>query len=214
MVNDLIQRSGGKDSARHGVIFLDEADKLAAHAGNAHRADYCRGTQYSLLRLIEGAVVNLQSGDTMSTSGILFLFGGAFVGLNSRDSEALFQRHMGFERDVAPRGQTEAPTLEDFVSFGMERELMGRIGRCVPLQGLTGDDLRRILTESDQPVFRAYQDFFRSKGRELMLDDDAAQALVDKALARGMGARGLNALLEEWVQPKLLMLAEANHERD
>lgn len=208
MVSDLIQSCGRPFKARHGVIYVDEVDKLAASRSNEYRGEYCRGTQYSLLKLIEGSEVLTRSGDVVSTEGILFLFGGAFTGLRPRNADA--KRPIGFGQAFDPQAERKLEP-EDFVAYGMERELMGREGRCVELKGLTADDLRRILLESDQSVFLRYQSFFRVHGKELTLDGPESERLVNEALAMGMGARGLNALVEAWVEPQLLELAEEVH---
>ena len=85
---------------------------------------------------------------------------------------------------------------------------MGRIGRCVGLNGLTAEDMKRILLESELSVYRKYQKFFRNHGRELALDDAMVTELTQKASARGMGARGLNALVEDYLESQLFLLAE------
>lgn len=211
MVRELVRRCG-PDKAAHGVIFLDEFDKLAARKDNEYRAAYCRGTQYSLLKLIEGAEVDVD-GDTIATGGILFLFGGAFTGLIGQRVYTQKTRAIGFDREE-PEEVQEEPSLEpeDFISFGMEAELMGRVGRCIRLYALTEEQLRKILLESELSVLGSYRSFFRGKGRELIMEEEMVAALVRKALERGMGARGLNALVEEWVQPRLAQLAEELYE--
>ena len=208
MVKDLAHRCGVENAA-HGVILIDEVDKIAARKGNEHRAAYCRGTQYSLLKLIEGMDIELED-DTIDTSGILFLFGGAFSDLTRKKTTAQRRVPIGFERERTSSEEEPLTELEpeDFVSFGLEAELMGRIGRCVRLEALTGEQLRKILLESELSVFQHYQAFFRRKGRKLAMDETDINTLVKKALERGMGARGLNALVEEWIQPKLAELAE------
>ena len=203
MVVDLVEQCGA-DRARHGVIFLDEVDKLAALRGNEYRAVYSRGTQHSLLKLIEGATVRV-NGHPFSTENILFLFGGAFSGLRKHEGS---QNLIGFERVVFEPEEAPELTVDDFVGYGMEPELMGRIGRCVPLRALGAEELRRILLESELSVFRSYQKLFHSHGIPLELDDGEIDELVAKALRRHTGARGLNAMVEEWLEPKLLQLSE------
>lgn len=197
LVEDLIDRYG-EEAAAAGVIYLDEVDKLAARGGET-RAQYQRGTHTSLLKLIEGSeVLNLD------TSNILFLFGGAFPELTRQKKPP---RRIGFGWASEERAEKELRP-EDFVAYGMEPELMGRIGRCVPLHPLTESDLRRILLESELSVYRQYQAFFHKRGQEFELDAQTVDELIRKTLARGMGARGLNALVEEWMEPKLLEIAE------
>lgn len=213
MIHDLVQRCNASKAA-HGVIFIDELDKIAARGGNENRAAHCRGTQYSLLKLIEGMEVDVDGG-TIFTDGILFLFGGAFSDLTRKKPAVHKKVPIGFEREEAEFEENGLVDLtpEDFVSFGLEAELMGRVGRCVQLNALTKEQLRKILLESDLSVFRHYQNFFQRKGRKLSMDEATLDALAEKALIRGMGARGLNALVEEWIQPKLAELAEECYEQ-
>lgn len=204
MIVDLVERYGPERS-RHGVIFLDEIDKQAAQRGNEHRASYQRGTQHSLLKLVEGTTVRAE-GEDFSTEHILFLFGGAFSGLWKERREQTNHREIGF-LGASQSTQRKCVEMEDFIRYGMEPELMGRISRFVELEELTGEMLRRILLESELSVFRRYEEYFRLQGCPLKLTKEEADELVAKALVRGVGARGLNALVEEWMEPKLLALA-------
>jgi len=207
MVIDLTERCG-REKAAYGVIFVDEIDKLAATADNIHRASYNRGTQHSLLKLIEGSDITVD-GEAFSTAGILFCFGGAFSGLRKELEEVTSKRSIGFEREeVSVHPTQERITNDAFIRYGMEPEVMGRIGRCVPLKGLTADDLRRILLQSELSVYRQYQAFFRQQGTKLELDGTRLDDLIQKAMEMNTGARGLNSLVEEWVEPYLLRLSE------
>lgn len=200
MVHLLVEHSGKKE-AEHGIIFLDEVDKLAAQGGDK-RIAYSRGTQHSLLKLIEGYEV-----DGVDTSGILFLFGGAFTGLTAKVPDQ--KTPIGFDRTATEKSaQPKEIQVTDFIAYGMEPELMGRIGRCVPLNSLSEDDLRRILTESRLSSYLRYQEFFCSRGKRLILDRETEQRIIRMALCRGTGARGLNTLVEEWMEEKLMDLAE------
>jgi len=208
MIADLVERYGPL-RAKYAVVFLDEIDKLAATKGNEYRASYNRGTQHSLLKLIEGTEVQIDGG-TFSTENILFIYGGAFTAMRDSRKPKEQRRSIGFERS-----EPEEPELpeqeflpEDFVQYGMEAELMGRIGRCVPLQALTADDLREIMTKSNLSVYRSYQRLFDLFGRKIEMKEAEIDALIEKTLKRGMGARGLNALVEEWVEPILMRMAE------
>jgi len=207
MVEDLAQHYG-TDKAAHGVIFVDEFDKLAARKENAYRAEYCRGTQYSLLKLLEGTQVAAND-KVISSEGILFLFGGAFTDLTRKKPVIPKKTAIGFDRKMEETKPVEfVPDAEDFISYGMEAELMGRIGRCVGLHALNEAQLRKILLGSELSVFREYQAFFQKRGKELDMKKETVDELVQKAMKRGLGARGLNALVEEWMQPKLAELAE------
>jgi len=210
MVQDLAEKYKDNAGVNYGVIFVDEADKMAALKGNDHRAAYNKGTQHSLLKLIEGTQINTDL-NTVNTENILFIFGGAFSGLATQTiKKQQKQRTIGFVgvEDDTEEAEEQGVTVEDFIRYGMEPELMGRIGRCVPLQALTAEQLKQILLESDLSVYRKYQEFFTVMGSSLDMDDETLDTFVQKALERGVGARGLNALVEEWVEPKLAELAE------
>lgn len=190
-----------------GVVFLDEVDKLAAR-GNETRTEYNRGTQHALLKLVEGAEVDC-NGRTIDTSNLLFVFGGAFTRLVARPAHAKQTGQIGFlkqprQEDVVDDGIS----VSDFVRFGMEPELMGRVGQCIPLEQLTAEELKRVLLESGLSLFRQYETFFGNRGIRLKPDSKWVDALVQGALKRGTGARGLNSLVEEAMEPLLFRLAE------
>ena len=206
IVQDLAKRFQEHPHLKNGVVFLDEVDKLAAIGGETRMA-YNRGTQHALLKLIEGSEV-----DDLSTEGMLFIFGGAFSSLTSQRNKSRGLAHpIGFgDKERMTASAHKEISITDFVDFGMEAELMGRIGQCIPLQALTRDEMQKILLESELSVFRQYQRFFLSRGVQLQISNKQVDSLIDDALARGSGARGLNALLEEAIQPLLFRLAEGS----
>ena len=211
MVCDLANRCGTQEKVEYGVIFVDEVDKLAALKGNDYRAVYSKGTQHSLLKVIEGTEIDAGF-QTVNTEHILFIFGGAFSGLTRKVPE---NRHpIGFAGAELPKKNEEerALSVEDFIEYGMEPELMGRIGRCVPLHELNAEDMKQILLNSSLSVYRKYQCFFEKRKKGLYMSPKTMDALIQTALQRGVGARGLNALVEEWVEPKLAQLAEELYE--
>ena len=206
MIKELATRFEGHPKLSSGIVFLDEADKLAAR-GSESRTVYNQGTQHSLLKLVEGMDVSLDNGSSISTEGLLFVFGGAFTGLARKKEAESHVRTIGFDRAFSPKTESEF-TASDFASYGMEPELLGRIGQYVPLKALSKEELLRILFESRLSVFRQYQAFFLSHGIRLQVSQKQADALADAALSRGTGARGLNALVEESIQPLLFALSE------
>ena len=203
IVQDLEDRFGEHPHLVHSVVFLDEIDKLAAK-GSEIRTQYSRGTQHSLLKLVEGT----EAGH-LSTNSMLFIFSGSFTGLAARKNEPQ-TRPIGFEKATSATGNT-APeiSVSDFVQFGMEPELMGRVGQYVPLEPLSAEDLECILLESELSLYRQYQRFFLAHGIRFEFSGKRIRELVQGALARGTGARGLNNLVEEAVEPVLLRLAES-----
>lgn len=211
MVKDLVGNCVSLQEAEYGVIFLDEIDKLAADMSNDQRASYCRGTQFSLLKLIEGCEVETEKG-RVDTSNILFLFGGAFTGLHAQKGLSAYKK-VGFLQERVPVEPEERDIQpDDFVAFGMERELMGRVGRCIALHELSEQQLRIIMLDSKLSTYRKYCEYFNSKGRSLVMEEAEIDRMIGLSVQRGMGARGLNALVEEWAEPRLAALAEELYE--
>lgn len=194
---------------RYGVIFFDEIDKLAAR-GQTSRREYNSGTQTCMLRLIEGERVEADKG-AIDTKTLMFIFGGAFRELKHIPENASVRGGVGFGSVLKPDEKAPEPdgiTIQDFIEFGMETELMGRIGQCVPVRQLTHDELRRILVSSSLSHYCRYQRFFASQYKTIPWTDKDLDDLVTEAEARGLGARGLNALVEEKIAPLLLDMAE------
>lgn len=189
-----------------GVVFLDEVDKLAAR-GSETRTEYSKGTQHSLLKLVEGTEVDCGA-RIISTNKLLFVFGGAFTGLSNRTLHTKQVGPIGFLKQSRQEEVLEDISVSDFVRFGMEPELMGRMGQYIPLEQLTAEELKRILLESDLSLFRQYQKFFDNRGVRLELGTNRVEELVQGALNRGTGARGLNTLVEAAMEPLLFRLAE------
>lgn len=213
IVRDLESRFKSHPNLPWSVVFLDEFDKLAA-VGNDTRMAYNQGTQHTLLKLVEGMEITCDN-QLLSTEGFLFVFGGAFTSLTAPQEDPKPKRPVGFLVD--PHGEDSSEeSLRDihkigvsaFIDFGMEPELMGRVGQCVPLESLSGPQLKRILLDSRLSVYRKYQYFFRSQGVDLELSQSRMDDLIAQTVERGTGARGLNALVEELVEPLLLRLAE------
>lgn len=153
---------------------------------------------------MEGTKIGCDAG-VISTDQLLFIFGGAFTGLISKTS---YMRPVGFLDRSDAEEDDRIATTDDFVRYGMEPELMGRVGQYIPLRQLTAAELRQILLESDLSLFRKYQKFFDSRGIRLELGNKRTEEFVQNALARGTGARGLNSLVEEAMEPLLFRLAE------
>ena len=203
IVTDLLTGFKGHPHVRHAIIFIDEVDKLSAHGADWRQA-YCQGTQHALLKLVEGMEVTAE-GMAINTTDLLFLFGGAFGRMQDVQRPA---DPIGFVRDEQSYPIAVRCTAEDFCAYGMERELMGRIGRFVPVEQLTTEQMKRILTESSLSAFVKYKKFFHSHKVRLKLPDELAEQLAREAVAQGTGARGLDGAVEALVQPLLYALAE------
>lgn len=203
IVTDLLTGFKGHPHVRHAIIFIDEVDKLSAHGADWRQA-YCQGTQHALLKLVEGMEVTVD-GMTINTTDLLFLFGGAFGRMRE---EWKCAAPIGFVRSEPSCPSVTQHTAEDFCAYGMERELMGRIGRFVPVEQLTTEQMKRILTESSLSAFVKYKKFFRAHKVRLKLPDELVEQLACESVAQGTGARGLDGAVEALVQPLLYALAE------
>lgn len=203
IVTDLLTGFKGHPHVRHAIIFIDEVDKLSAHGADWRQA-YCQGTQHALLKLVEGMEVTVD-GMTINSTDLLFLFGGAFGRMQEARKCAA---PIGFVRSKPFCPSVTQHTAEDFCAYGMERELMGRIGRFVPVEQLTTEQMKRILTESSLSAFVKYKKFFRAHKVRLKLPDELVEQLACESVAQGTGARGLDGAVEALVEPLLYALAE------
>ena len=207
IIKDLFVKHSNSHGLEYAVVFIDEFDKIAATAENEYRAENNRGTQSTLLKLLEGR--DAGSGEKMiSTKNMLFIFGGAFQRLYTSKNKRT-RRAIGFDTEYTETcAAPEDISVHDLVSYGIEPELLGRIHQCIPVEQLTEDAFRRILLEAEGSTFRQYQRFFEVKGVELVLPEASVKAIAQEAIARGTGARGLNTLIESAVEPLMFQLAQ------
>ncbi len=207
MIHDYVHAHRGNKHLSYGVVFLDEVDKLAAQGGE-YRMAYSRGTQHALLKLVEGTQV-LSDGIDIDTERLLFVFGGAFSGLEKIVEKRVSPgRAIGFGAQDIPHVQCMDATTEDFIAYGMEPELMGRFTRRAHLDALSEEDLRKILLESKLSVYRRYQEFFKHRGIRLEASEKRIREWIDEAGKLGTGARGLQTVVEQSMEPLLFKLAE------
>lgn len=203
--------AGDIERTQRGIVFIDEVDKLKSAAMAADHGTSGESVQHALLKIMEGAPVRLSSGDYLDTSNVLFICGGAFVGLE----EIMSNSHgFGFVATSADDDRRILESLnervkpDDLVKFGLIPEFTGRLAIVARLQDLTRDMLVRILVEPRDCIYRQFQAILKTQKVELVIAPRVFGEIADLAIEYKSGARSLRGLFEELLAPVLFTVPD------
>ena len=227
-VDDLIrelvaQADDTLELAQYGIIYLDEADKIATPPNIIGRDVSGRGVQIGLLKLMEETEVDLRAGndvasqmraamefqrsgkvdkEVINTRHILFIISGAFTGMEKIIKKRMHQSRIGFNADIASQTEDtshyfEDVTPKDFIDFGFEPEFIGRLPVHVICNELAVDDLFYILKHSEGSIIRQYENAFRAYGITVLFSNKGLRRIAEKAIAQQTGARALMTVCEK-----------------
>ena len=225
----LLKNADGDISrAEKGIIYLDECDKISSKKQQSLSYDFVggEGVQQALLKLIEGNKIAIGKYEgteekiTIDTSNILFIFGGAFSGIEDiYKKRTKTSNSIGFGGNVTSKKEIESREVyhnletEDFVKFGMSPELLGRLPVISTLDKLTEEQLIQVLKEPKDSICKEYEQLFKMDGVELVFSDDALTYIAKTAAKKNIGARGLRSILETALNHIMFLLPDEKNIR-
>jgi len=208
----LVDRGDGDMAkAQNGIVFIDEIDKLKAQEGE-QRGSSGESVQHALLKIMEGSQVKLASGQYIDTTNILFICGGAFVGLDEiirsqTHGYGFIATSKGDNQKILDRLNTRVkPT--DLFTYGLIPEFTGRLPIIARFHDLTREMLVRIMTDTKDSIYGQFRDIFRDEGVELVVEPRVFEQIAELAIEYKTGARSLRGIFEELITPVLYVVPD------